>query len=222
MKILVIEDNKTVAKSVRALLKSHFLIDLAFTGKEAQEEIASNTYDLIICDLLLPDMSGIEVCHFIRKHQITTPILMLTAQSDTARKVTALDAGADDYLTKPFSFDELQARIRALLRRGPEIISQNVLTAADLILDLNTYTVSRDGKIIHLRKKELNLLEYLLRNKGRIVSRSMIMDHLWDHDDISNPNTIDVHLKHLRDRIDKPFTKKLIKTIHGLGYRIEE
>lgn len=222
MKILLIEDNKSVAESVRSLLKMNYTVDLAFTGETGKEEALTNIYDLIICDLLLSDISGIEVCRFLRKNGLRTPILMLTGQTETARKVSALDAGADDYLTKPFSSEELQARIRALLRRGPETLASNVLTIADLSFDLNKGVVTRSGQIIKLRRKELNLLEYLLRNKGRVISRNMILDYLWDNDDISGTNTIDVHIKHLRDQIDKPFEKKLIKTIHGIGYRLEE
>ncbi len=222
MKILLIEDNRSVASSVRSLLKMNYLVDIAFTGEEGKEEALTNIYDLIICDVLLTDMSGIDVCRFLRKSGLRTPILMLTAQKETSRKVSALDAGADDYLTKPFSLDELQARIRALLRRGPETMISNLLSAGDLTLDLNKRIVIRRGKIIKLRRKELNLLEYLLRNKGRVMSRSMILDHLWDKDTNSSTNTVDVHIKYLRDLIDKPFEKKLIKTIHGIGYRIEE
>ncbi len=222
MKVLLIEDDKNTAEAVKTGLKNHYYtVDSVFTGVEGEINAEVNDYDLIIIDIMLPDIDGIEVCKRIRSSGIKTPILMLTARLGVEDKVAALDSGADDYLTKPFKLTELLARVRALMRRDVNSLKNNKLKVADLILDTTTYMVKRMNNAINLRKKELEILEYLLRNKGKVVSRSMIFEHVWD--DHANPltNVVDVHIRYLREKIDLPFKEQLIKTIHGVGYKIE-
>jgi len=221
MRILLIEDEKETAAAIKKGLSNHFIVEVAATGEKGEYCAQVNTYDLLIIDWLLPDINGITICEYLRKAEIKTPILMLTANHEIEKKVMALDAGADDYLTKPFHLDELLARIQALLRRQTTENSSNLLTVDDLTLDLSRRVVTREGKIILLRRKELYLLEYLMRNYSRVVTRDMILDHIWDSTTDSLTNIVDVHIKYLRDKIDKPFKKKFIKTIHGLGYKME-
>jgi len=196
MKILLIEDDKNTAEAVKNGLKSHYYtVDSVFTGGEGEINAEVNDYDLVIIDIMdimLPDIDGIEVCRRIRASGIKTPILMLTARLSVEDKVTALDSGADDYLTKPFNLAELLARVRALMRRDVNSLKNNKLKVADLILDTTTYMVKRTDKTIDLRKKELEVLEYLMRNKSKVMSRSMIFEHVWDEN--SNPftNVVDV------------------------------
>lgn len=222
MRILIIEDEKAMAMTVKDELRHTYAVDVCNSGKDGSYQARVNEYDAIILDLTLPDMTGIEVCRSIRQDDVTTPILVLTGRNETESKIHALDAGADDYLTKPFSFNELKARIRALLRRSPHGQLNNKLLLGDLILDTANRTVRRADQDITLRRKEFDLLEYLLRNKNRVVTRSMILEHVWDNNVDFFTNAIDVHIKYLRDRIDRPFDRKLIKTVHGLGYKIQE
>jgi DNA-binding response OmpR family regulator len=221
MRILLIEDDKEMALTIKQELEKHFLVELAFRGKVGEDLALTNPYDLIILDNVLPDATGVEICKRLRAEQITTPILMLTGKAGVTDKVDALDNGVDDYVTKPFHFDELSARIRALLRRPPQNLESNIIIIGDLIIDLNKKLVTRGDKEISLRRKELYLLEYLARNVGRVITRDMILDHVWKSYDEPITNTIDVHIKYLRDRIDKEFDKKLIKTVHGIGYKLE-
>lgn len=221
MRILIIEDDKETAQTLKEELGKYFVVELALSGEDGEYKSQINNYDLIILDYILPDINGLEVCIKIRANRIHTPILMLTGQQEMQKKVEALNSGADDYLTKPFSFDELLARIRAILRRGPKTLTSNNISVGDLILDLHRKIVKRKGVSIFLRRKELYILEYLMRNQGKVITREMILDHVWDSMSDSLTNTIDVHIKYLRDSVDKPFDKKLIKTIYGLGYKIE-
>lgn len=221
MRILIIEDEAVIADTIKEELATNYSVDTVATGKEGIYSGTVNDYDLIILDLALPDMSGREVCRSIRHHEVTTPILVLTANDEIIDKVTVLDSGADDYLTKPFNFDELSARIRALLRRNPQGLTSNILVLGDLIVDTVKRQVKRGGRTIRLRRKEFDLLEYLARNSGRVLTRGMILEHVWDSNVDSFTNAIDVHIKYLRDHIDKPFNKKLIKTVHGLGYKLD-
>lgn len=221
MKILIVEDEKDMGRILKKELSPSYTVEIARSGKEGEYLSEVNEYDLIILDVLLPDIDGITLCQKIRNNHIKTPILMLTGVSETTEKVAALDSGADDYLVKPFKISELHARIRALLRRQPEIIASNILKLADLEFDLINKTVKRDNKIITLKRKELQILEYFMRNIGKVLSRDMILEHIWDSAFESFTNTIDVHIKYLRDQIDRPFDKKLIKTIYGMGYKIE-
>lgn len=220
MRILIVEDKKDMAATLADGLKDVFIVENAYTGKEAIEMVKNAEYDLIILDLGLPDTTGDRICQAVRTAGIVTPILILTGQFEVQDKVTALDAGADDYLTKPFNFAELQARIRALLRRNPHSITPEKLTAQDVILDTATRTVTRSGREVYLRRKEYEILEYLMRNQKHIVTRTMILRHVWGTNNDLPPNTVDVQIKNLRDQIDHPDSPKLIQTVYGLGYRI--
>ncbi|MEK7572121.1 MAG: response regulator transcription factor [Patescibacteria group bacterium] len=221
MRILLIEDQVHMALTIKETLEKSYIVEVAYTGEDGLSLAQNNMYDLIILDYIMPDINGLFICKHLRKNEVKAPILMLTAQLDIQKKVIALDAGADDYLTKPFSFDELQARIRALLRRKNTESGSNILTVGNLIFDLNKKVIKRDGQKISLRRKEQYLLEYLMRNAGYTITREMIFDHVWDSANESFSNIVDVHIKYLRDQIDKPFDKKMIKTVHGFGYKIE-
>lgn len=221
MKILIIEDDRQTAETIRDVMKDYYAVDVAYTGEDGEYQASVNEYDVIVLDVVLPDIDGVEVCKKIRENEIKTPILMLTGKTETKDKVAALDSGADDYLTKPFKFAELLARIRALMRRAPSTLDSNVLSVGNLNLDIGTNTVKRNDKTIPLRRKEFGLLEYLMRNRGRVLTRSMILEHVWDSDTDPITNTVDVHINYLRDKIDRPFPTQLIKTVHGLGYKIE-
>jgi len=218
MKILVIEDDKQTAETIRDVMKDYYAVDVAGNGEDGEYKASINDYDAIVLDIVLPDLSGIEVCKKIRENGIKTPILMLTGRLETKDKVTSLDAGADDYLTKPFKFAELLARLRALMRRNPDTLPSNILQVDNLTLDTTTNKVKINSDEIELRRKEFGLLEYLMRNRGRVVTRSMVLEHVWDSDTDPATNTVDVHINSLRGKIGKP----LIKTVHGLGYKIEK
>jgi len=222
MKILLIEDDKQTAATIKEVMKKHYAVDVAYTGENGEYQAQVNDYDLIILDLILPDINGVTVCKKIRENGIKTPVLVLTGKSEIKDKVKALDSGADDYLIKPFSFGELLARVRALLRRSPDTLVPDRLSVGDLTLNVAANIVERKGKKISLRRKCFKLLEYLMRNKNRVVTRSMILEHVWESSIDPITNTVDVHVKSLRDKIDKPFGTDLIKTVHGLGYKIEE
>lgn len=221
VKILVIEDDRQTAETIRDVMKDYYAVDIAYSGEDGEYQASVNEYDVIVLDVMLPDMDGVEVCKKIRENEINTPIIMLTGKTEIKDKVTALDSGADDYLTKPFKFAELLARIRALMRRTPNTLDSNTLSVGKLSLDIGANVVRRNNKNIPLRRKEFGLLEYLMRNKGRVLTRGMILEHVWDSDTDPITNTVDVHINYLRDKVDKPFPTQLIKTIHGLGYKIE-
>ncbi len=221
MKLLLIEDEKEMARTLKEGLQGDYVVELAFSGEDGDYFAHIDKYDGIVLDLHLPDISGVEVCQKLRKDGIKTPILMLTAEGDFNKKIDALDAGVDDYLTKPFKFEELKARIRALLRRNPTSYVSNVLRAGGLTLDATRKIVTRDGTAIRLKRKEFQLLEYFMRNPGKVITRDMILEHIWDSSYESMTNTIDVHVKYLRDQIDKPFRKKMIRTVYGFGYKLE-
>ena len=222
MRILLIEDDKHTALTLKEGLSNFFIVEIASTGEQGEYQLQVNNYDFIIIDWALPDTNGLALCEKIRKSGITVPILILTGHSEVEKKINALDAGADDYLTKPFRFEELLARIRAIVRRKSSKFITNTISVDDLTFDLNKRVVKRRDDIIPLRKKELYLLEYLMLNSGQVITREMILDHIWDSTNDSLTNVVDVHIKYLRDKIDKPYEKKLIKTIHGLGYKMEE
>jgi len=219
MRILVIEDNPKMASAVQQGLVEHgYAVDVCHGGYEGEEKAAEGSYDAIVLDLMLPDRDGKDVCRNLRRRKITTPVLMLTAISGTSDKVAGLDAGADDYLTKPFEFDELIARIRALLRRGQATESTR-LTYGDLELDLSRRTVTRAGERIRLSGKEFSLLEYLIRNSDRVLPRSSIAEKVWDLNYEPASNVIDVYISSLRRKIDRGFEQRLIHTVIGTGYR---
>lgn len=222
MRILVVEDEHKIAAAIKkGLEQEHFAVDVAYTGTDGFDLASTEEYDIILLDLLLPGMDGITVCRELRKKDIHTPILMLTAKGQIQDKVTGLDSGADDYLTKPFSFEELLARVRALSRRPKQSLG-NALQVADLTLNPLEYRVVRGETPIPLSSKEFALLEYLMRHPGRIVSKEQIIAHVWDYDADVLPNTVEVYIKNLRSKIDSPFKKSspLIHTVRGFGYTI--
>jgi len=222
MRILVVEDEKKVAQFIKqGLEEERYAADVAHDGEKALQMAESESYDLIILDVMLPRLSGLEVIRALRTRKIPTPTLMLTAKTTTEDKVAGLDSGADDYLTKPFAFAELLARVRSLLRRGAQEKS-TVLSIADLELDTVSHKAKRDSRMIDLTAKEYALLEYFLRNKERVLSRTVISEHIWDYNFDTGTNIIDVYVNHLRNKIDGGADTKLIHTVRGVGYVMKE
>lgn len=220
MHILIVEDEKEISDFLRFSLEAEcFAVDTAFDGESGSYMARTNNYDLIILDNILPQKEGREACREIRALGKTTPIIMLSVKSETVTKVDLLNAGADDYMTKPFSLEELLARMRALLRR-PKEIENEVLSVGDLIIDTKKHSVKRAGKEIYLTRKEFVLLSYLLQNAGSAMSRGMIMEHVWDMNIDPFSNTIESHILSLRKKIDAKSKKKLIQTVPGIGYKI--
>jgi len=221
MRILVIEDEKKITDFIKRGLKEEgYAVDVAYDGEQGFFLAKTNAYDLILLDLMLPKVDGLSVCKKLRAEGVSTPIIMVTAKDTVKDKVVGLDSGADDYLTKPFAFEELLARMRAVLRKK-DAKSVNKLQVDDLVLDLLTHKVTRAGKEIALTSKEYSLLEYLMRNSGSVVTRTMISEHVWDIDFDTFTNVIDVYIKYLRDKIDSDSKKKLIQTIRGRGYTLK-
>lgn len=222
MRILLVEDEMKLAHAMkRALELQKYAVDVVNNGKDGLDFAIGEEFSLIILDIMLPQMDGITICKKIREAGIHTPVMMLTAKGQIADKVTGLDVGADDYMVKPFSFEELFARIRALVRR-PTQINDPVLSIRDLTLDPKTFTVKRSDTSIELSAKEFSLLEYLLRNKNTVLNKEQIISHVWNYDSDILPSTIEVHVKHLRDKIDVEGEDSLIHTIRGRGYTIRE
>ena len=218
MRILVVEDEREAAAVLaRGLREQAFAVDVAHDGLLALEQAAINDYDLIVLDLMLPGLNGIEVCRRLRASRLSIPILMLTARGEPDQRVAGLDAGADDYLPKPYHFPELLARIRALLRRGPALAS-SVLTADDLAIDTRARRVTRGGQAIPLTTKEYALLDYLARRQGEVVTRADIAEHVWDDSFDPMSNLIEVYIQRLRRKIDADRPIKLIQTRRGAGY----
>ncbi len=222
MKILLIEDNLRLAERVKYYLGKNFIVDLATTGEEGKAKALAHKYSVILLDLNLPDIHGREVCQQLRKSQVATPILVISGIKEATSRISLLDFGADDYLVKPFDPRELTARIHALSRRHQQGYDQHILAVKDLTIDVNRRQVQRAGKPITLRRKEFDILEYLVSNQGRAVTRDMILNHAWDGTKESWHNTIDVHIKYLRDKVDKPFDSPLIKTAYGVGYMVDD
>lgn len=221
MRILVVEDEKKIAGFVKRGLKEEgYAVDVAADGDEGYELASVNDYDLIILDLMLPKCDGVTLCKKLRADKLEAPVIMLTAKTSVQDKVTGLDAGANDYLTKPFAFEELLARMRVLLRKPVQPATR--MQIADLVLDLLSHKVTRAGRDIVLSSREFALLDYLMRNAGAVVTRTMISEHVWDIDFDTNTNVIDVYINYLRNKIDADFDKKLIQTIRGRGYMLKE
>jgi heavy metal response regulator len=220
MRVLVVEDEKKIAEFVRKGLTEHgYAVDVAYDGEEALAWPSVADFDVIVLDVMLPTVNGIELCHTLRKRGVRTPVLMLTARDAVEDRVVGLDSGADDYLVKPFAFAELLARLRALTRRQPAILG-SLLTAGDLVLDTATRKTSRAGAEIELTSKEYAVLEHLMRHPNQVLTRTMIAEHVWNYDFDNASNVIDVHIRNLRRKIDDPFPMKLIQTVRGAGYRI--
>ncbi len=222
MRILVIEDEHKIANSIKkGLEQESFAVDLAYEGNDGFDLASTEDYDTIILDLLLPNVDGLTICKNLRQAAIHTPILMLTAKGELNDRVEGLNAGADDYLVKPFAFEELLARVRALIRR-PQNSLTSVLTYDDLSLNPQTYEAKRGKNVLKLSKREFALLEYLLRHPQTILSKEQIISHVWNYEADILPNTVEVYIGYLRNKIDKPFSKSpaLIQTIRGFGYKL--
>jgi len=221
MTILVVEDEVKITRFIKKGLEmDHYTVETAYDGEEALEKIEINSYDLIILDIMLPKIDGIEVCRRARENKIETPIIMLTARDTVDDRVRGLDAGADDYLIKPFAFGELLARIRALLRREKSTKATK-LKVADLVLNPATHEVFRGDKEIYLSSKEYRLLDYMMRRPGNVCTRTMIGEHIWGYNFNDDSNVIDVYISYLRKKVDSGFTSKLIHTIRDVGYKIQ-
>lgn len=224
MRILIIEDEHKIANSLkRGLEQESFAVDLAFDGEEGFDLASDEEYSVILLDLMLPGMDGLTVCKKLREIGNHTPILMLTAKGELGDKVSGLNIGADDYLVKPFAFTELLARIKALIRR-PKNFLNSKLQVLDLTLDSNTFEVKRNGKKINLSKKEFSLLEFLMRHKGKILTKDQLISGVWNYEADILPNTVEVYIGYLRKKIDQSFLNRpqLIQTVRGFGYRIED
>jgi DNA-binding response OmpR family regulator len=223
MKTLIIEDEPKIARALaKGLRAENWTVDVCETGMAGLDMALDNDHDVIILDWMLPEITGLEICQKLRAAQIDTPIIMLTAKGEVKDRVAGLDSGADDYLIKPFSFEELLSRLRALLRRPSELDSHDILVVDDLILNLTTYEVSRAGQPIALSRTEYRLLEYLVRHAGQTLTKESIISHVWNFDADVLDNTVEVYLGYLRNKIDKPFAlKPLLKTMRGFGYKID-
>jgi len=224
VRILVIEDEHKIANSIkRGLEQETFAVDVAYTGETGWDLASSEDYDLVILDLMLPGMSGMEIAKKLRGQKIHTPILMLTARGQITDKVEGLDAGADDYMTKPFAFEELLARVRAIARRPKQSLG-TTLVVSDLTMDTAHFEVRRAGKRIELSAREYALLGYLMRHPGQILTKGQIIGHVWDYEADVLPNTVEVYMGYLRNKIDRPTPDKpeLIQTVRGFGYRLGE
>lgn len=221
MRILVVEDEKKVAGFIKkGLEEESYAVDIAYDGVEGEYLAATNEYDVIILDIMLPKKSGVDVVKDLRIKGIKIPVLLLTARDTVEDKVKGLDSGADDYLSKPFAFEELLARVRALMRRKDYGITE--LKFMDIILDQATRKAKRGDVTIDLTSKEYGLLEYFLRNPNKVLTRTMIAEHVWDYTFDSDTNVIDVYVNHLRSKVDKDFPTKLIHTVRGIGYILKE
>lgn len=225
-KILIVDDEKSIVTLLNYhLKKSGFETDVAFDGKEAIYKVERNDFDLVVLDLMLPEMDGMEVCKYMRNNKILTPILMLTAKDDELDKIIGLELGADDYLTKPFSPKEVIARIKAILRRTNMSASAAFTTIriGDLIIYPERYEAEKDGKLVTFTRKEFELLYFLAMNKGKVISRDQLLSGVWDYDFVGDTRIVDVHISHLREKIETNSKKpEYIKTIRGLGYKLEE
>lgn len=219
MRILLVEDEKKVASFIqRGLEEERYQVDVAHDGRTGASMALADTYDAIILDIQLPGMDGLEVLRHIRARGINAPVLVLTVRDSVEDKVNALDSGSDDYLTKPFAFAELLARVRALLRRGPQRNGEDHVEAFGVCIDLHTHRVTRDGQFIELTGKEYALLELLVRNPNKVVTRTRIAEQIWGYNFDTSTNVIDVYVNYLRKKIDHPHREKLIHTVRGVGY----
>ena len=225
MKILIIEDEHLIANSLKkGLEQEHYTVDLAFNGLQGFDLASTEKYDLILLDLMLPKMDGMTVCKKLREEENNhTPILMLTAKSQLEDKINGLNCGADDYLSKPFAFEELLARVRALSRR-PQKTNNKILKFADISLNTSTYQVKRGNQVVELSNREYSLLECFLRHSGQILTKDQLIQHVWSYESDILPNTVEVNIRNLRQKLDLPFKNKKasIKTIRGFGYKLDQ
>lgn len=222
MRILVADDERDLNAVIsRRLSLEKFSVDSCFDGEEAIDCLSFAEYDAVVLDIMMPKLSGLRVLEWMRNRRINTPVLLLTAKDAISDRVTGLNAGADDYMIKPFSLDELIARIHAITRRKSGNVT-NVLCAGDLVMNINTHSVTRGDKEINLSSKEFAILEYLLKNKGNVLSREKIEEHIWNYDYDGGSNVIDVYISYLRKKVDGDNPEKLIRTVRGVGYIIKE
>lgn len=222
MRLLIVEDDHKIANALKkGFEQERFAVDVSYDGSDGYGQASTIDYDLIVLDRMLPELDGMEICQRLRQEKNKTPILMLTAKDKISDRVEGLNCGADDYLVKPFAFEELLARTRALLRR-PDKLEEDVLKVSNLTLNPQSFAVQRGAKKIALSGKEFALLEYLMRNSGRILTKDGIISHVWDYDADILPNTVEVFIGYLRGKIDKGSDKKLIQTVRGFGYKISE
>lgn len=223
MRLLLVEDDVNVARLVaRSLRESGHQVGVAYDGPTGLVKAQSEKWDAIILDVVLPGRTGLGVCRALRRQQVLTPILMLTARDAVPDRVAGLDAGADDYLTKPFAVDELQARLRAVMRRAiGSAGSSELLRIADLVLDLGSHDAHRGDRLMELTNREFGLLSYLMRNAGRVLTRDQIKDHAWGHDADLTSNLVDIYIHYLREKVDRGFPRPLIRTVRGVGYMIK-
>lgn len=220
-RILIIEDEAGIAVALyTALIKIGYVVDTAKTGHSGLRKAAAKKFDIIILDLGLPDMSGLTVCKQLRSNGLKTPIIVLTAENSVRSKVSLFDAGATDYITKPFSLEELQARMRACMRTFNYVDRHDMIEAGELKLDPKSRTIQRQDVVIPLTRKEYSIIEYLMLHADHPVTRASLLHHAWSVEDDAWTNTIDVHIKHLRDKVDRPFSSPLIQTVHGVGYKL--
>jgi DNA-binding response OmpR family regulator len=223
MRVLLVEDEHRISAYVkRGLEEEGYAVDAVYDGQEALDWAEAATFDLIVLDILLPKLDGLSACRRLRQRGDRTPVLMLTARDTVDDRVAGLDAGADDYLVKPFAIKELLARLRALTRRSTDQPKSPILQVADLSLDTRTRQVRRGSKRIELAAKEYAVLECLMREPGRVLTRTMIAEHVWNYDTFNQSNVVDVYVRNLRRKIDDPFGKKLIRTLRGAGYSIAD
>ena len=221
MKLLLVEDNRLLAGRVMDRIPKTFTVDHVTNGEDAISNIRAGEYGVILLDLGLPDMPGLDVCRHARRLGCVAPILVLTGLDDIYTRVSLLQAGADDYMAKPFDSRELRARIEALCRRQPLLPAQGSVEIGDLVINNDSRSVIRAGIEIPLRRKEFDILEYMVQNRDRVITRDMIMHNVWSSDTKRWANTVDVHIKNLRDKIDRPFDSPIIKTVYGIGYKVE-
>jgi DNA-binding response OmpR family regulator len=221
MNILVVEDDELTAEFIkRVLTREHHFVQTCHDGIAGFKKAQSHSYDALILDISLPGKDGIAICRELRRLVVNTPILMLSSYADEQTKITCLDAGADDYMTKPFGYKELLARLRSITRR-PSVVVQSALALEDVVLDPESHGVSRGGVVLHLRPKEYDLLEFMMRNPNTVLPKHLLLNKVWQIRSESASNRLEVYIRHLREKIDKPFKRKLIKTVHGIGYRFD-
>jgi DNA-binding response OmpR family regulator len=221
MYLLVVEDERRLAELVRRVLEEEgHTVDVAHDGEEGLQMALEGTHDVIVLDIMLPGINGLDVCKSLRANRVDTPVLLLTALDGVDDRVRGLDTGADDYLPKPFAFQELMARLRALSRRRVHPRDPQELSVDDLTLDLRRRRAQRDGRTIELSPKEFSLLEYFMRNEGHVVTRAQILDHLWGYDFATDSNLVDVYVAYLRRKVDKDTSNNLIRTVRGVGYAL--
>jgi two-component system, OmpR family, response regulator len=221
MRLLVVEDDAKVVRALeRGFQREGYAVDLARTGDEALRQASTHDYDAVVLDVMLPGVDGFSVCRELRRRKRWVPVLMLTARDEVRNRIRGLDAGADDYLVKPFDFGELLARVRALIRRGPTE-RPPVLTVGDLRVDLATHVVTRAGREVELTVREFAVLHFLAQRAGEVVSREQLLEHVWDEGEDGSTNVVDVYVGYLRKKLEQPFNRRLIRTVRGVGFRLE-